>query len=179
MEKLPPLNAIGFWRPLPRYRYHRAHPARLIELLRWFMERHHHDRKWLHPKRLVDPTWHASEHASIVQYLRNGVLFGGECGYSYCRFPDGPPDEEMGSGELSDGVWFWPEGLAVYVERYHIRLLDEFADHIIANAFQVLANLDADELRNRGESFDFWDKWCASFRPAHGIPRVSGHGPER
>jgi hypothetical protein len=34
------------------------------------------------------------------------------------------PDSEMGSFDLTDGLWLWPEGLAHYVEAHGLPLLE-------------------------------------------------------
>jgi len=45
-------------------------------------------------------------------------------GVSWCRYGC---EQANGSGELSDGVWVWPEGLAHYVRHHNLGLLpDEF-----------------------------------------------------
>ena len=31
---------------------------------------------------------------------------------------------------LTDGVWAWPADLAYYVEKYHVRLPDDFTQHM-------------------------------------------------
>ena len=56
-------------------------------------------------------------------------------GYAACRFPDGPHGREMGCCDLTDGFWLWPEGLWIYVSRYHVRLPDEFVAHMRAVDF--------------------------------------------
>jgi hypothetical protein len=42
-------------------------------------------------------------------------------GYSQCRFCG----IQNGSGEFTDGLLIWPEGLAHYVEKHHVRLPSE------------------------------------------------------
>src|SRR5690348_14991960 len=57
---------------------------------------------------------------AVAKYLDSGVCVAQYRGYSQCRFYCGI--EFNGSGELSDGEWQWPEGLAHYV-RVHATLL--------------------------------------------------------
>jgi len=35
----------------------------------------------------------------------------------------------MGSSDLTDGTWIWPEGLPIYVEKYNVELPEEFIAH--------------------------------------------------
>jgi uncharacterized protein (TIGR03067 family) len=57
-------------------------------------------------------------------------------GYSFCRFVCGTPDEEMGSADLHDGEWEWPEGLAHYVEHHSVLLPDEFIETMRSRSWQ-------------------------------------------
>ena len=41
------------------------------------------------------------------------------------------PTLDMGRGELTDGVYMWPEGLAHYLEKHNVRLPQEFVDHVL------------------------------------------------
>lgn len=38
---------------------------------------------------------------------------------------------DMGRGELTDGVYMWPEGLAHYLEKHNVRLPQEFVEHVL------------------------------------------------
>jgi len=38
---------------------------------------------------------------------------------------------EMGSSDLTDGVYVWPEGLVHYVEKHNVRLPTEFVKHVL------------------------------------------------
>jgi len=105
------LKVIGLWR-VPGVRLH-----------------------WPHPRELVDRHWPLDERQRVAAYLRAGTSLGGYCGYSWCRFPGGPPDDEMGSADLTDGDWVWPEGLAVYVERYAVRLPEDFLRAVAARGY--------------------------------------------
>lgn len=118
--------------------------------------------KTIHPKYLVDANWEADRRSDIVKYLRSGIRVMSDLGFSYCRFEDGPPDHEMGCCELSDGVYAWPEGLAIYVERYNVRLPDEFIQHMAESNFTIPGNLD---VRNdEPMDLNFWVRWCKKQR---------------
>jgi len=62
-------------------------------------------------------------------------------GYSYCRFDCGIPDCEMGSIDLYDGVWVWPQGLVHYVEFHSVCLPYEFIQTMRSHSWRVPANL--------------------------------------
>jgi hypothetical protein len=109
---------------------------------------------------LVDYEWEATRLSSIVAYLRSGVRINRELGYSYCRFKNGPPDYQMGDSDLTDGVWVWPQGLPIYVERFHVRLPDEFIRHMEKNSFTVPGGLDSQKLEMESVDFEFWKVWC-------------------
>lgn len=118
---------------------------------------------WPHPRELVDPSWPLAERSCVAAYLRSATSLGGYCGYSWCRFPGGPPDEEMGCAERSDGEWVWPEGLAVYVERYAVRLPEEFLRSVAARGY-VPPDIDADVFQYHPHDYDFWDGWVRANR---------------
>lgn len=68
----------------------------------------------------------------------------------------------MGNADLTDGIWVWPEDLAVYVERFHVRLPDELVAHARRNRFVVPPVPNADTLmRLEGDyDFAFWQEWA-------------------
>jgi len=146
------LKSIGYWEEYPRD-------------------------PWLHPKHLVDESWERHDRAKIVEYLKSGVNVGGEHGYSWCRFPDGPTGKEMGSEELSDGVWVWPEGLAVYVEKFNVRLPDEVVAHMRANDWTIPCDADPDALESVPRDFSFWNAWCDQDRPPPQPGQGTGSSP--
>jgi hypothetical protein len=119
---------------------------------------------WPHPADLVDDNWAGDEKAQIVRYLRSGVRIHEDLGYSHCRFDGGPPDEQMGNAELTDGVWIWPEGLWLYIDRYSVRLPEELRAHMRANGFKVPQGLRADELEDVPVDVDHWAQWSETNR---------------
>jgi hypothetical protein len=94
--------------------------------------------------------------AGVGSYLRSGEKYEQYRGYSWCRFQCGVPYDEMGSRDLTDGTWVWPEGLAHYVEAHSVNLPPRFVDHI-ASSIRTVANLRSqDDL----VEFGFWEAWC-------------------
>lgn len=45
---------------------------------------------------------------------------------------------------LTDGEWNWPADLAYYVERYHVRLPEEFVEHVASRDWSPPALSDDD-----------------------------------
>jgi hypothetical protein len=81
---------------------------------------------WPDVRRAIRPGWRAAEREQLVTYLRNGYRCNGALGYSSCRFDCRVTYSCLGSGELTDGEWLWPEGLPHYVERHGVMLPEEF-----------------------------------------------------
>ena len=75
----------------------------------------------------------AAARALLASYLRSGRVETRYRGYSCCRYSCGIADHEMGSADLTDGIWVWPEGLAHYVEVHHISLPAVFVASVLAN----------------------------------------------
>ncbi len=84
------------------------------------------------PRQLVDASWDALVRASVVAHLKSGRRLDPQFGYSWCRFRCGRPDDLMGSADMTDGVYVWPEGLVHYVEDHCVRLPDDFTAHVMA-----------------------------------------------
>lgn len=82
----------------------------------------------------VDADWAASPAAAtLLAYLRGGLLESHELAYSYCRFKGcTAPPKELGLATLTDGVWVWPEGLAHYVETHGVKPESDFLAHVAA-----------------------------------------------
>ena len=96
---------------------------RLVRIGYW---RGEHAPTWPDPHRFVDPSWNPSERDNVVDHLHRGFVARAYLGMSSCRLCG----EAVGSLELSDGVFIWPEGLAHYVEAHELRLPSRFVEHI-------------------------------------------------
>ena len=119
----------------------------------------HEEPHFPHPAAFVDKQWDAGERARLAAYLRAGIEYAHYRGYSHCSMPDGPPSHEMGAREMTDGTWAWPEGLAMYVERYAVRLPEEFVSHARANGFRIPTDLDAGALAGAVVETAWWEEW--------------------
>lgn len=121
---------------------------------------------YIHPHAVIDPHWAAGERRQIVEYLKQGIRVHEDLGFSYCRFPSGPVDKDMGNAERTDGEWIWPEGLWVYVANFGVRLPDDILATMRANRFSIPAGLDAKALDETPVDESFWRSWCKSSRPS-------------
>ncbi len=111
------------------------------------------------PQEFVDSRGSVALRESIFHYLQGGRSGAQYLGYSWCRFDCGIDETKMGSADLTDGVWIWPEGLAHYVACHDVRLPAEFIEHARANGFQTPTPVFEDDAVG---DFDFWIEWCDS-----------------
>lgn len=82
------------------------------------------------PREHVDRSWPLRERVRVASYLRRGRVIAAYLGYSHCRFDCGAPDMVMGTRDLGDERYIWPEGLHHYVEVHAVRLPDAFLAHV-------------------------------------------------
>ena len=123
-----------------------------------FWSEHLDDYGSIHPALVIDPTWQVENREKIIRYLQDGVPCGDVLSYHKFRLNyDGPP---LSSLERSDGVWIWPEVLALYVER-NVRLPDAFVGHMKAMDFDPHRSGHTSEEILRMESCShYWNWWC-------------------
>jgi hypothetical protein len=71
----------------------------------------------------------------IVRYLRQGhAMATSPILVEDALDPERPP---IGTLQiLTDGKWEWPSDLAYYVDRYHVRLPDDFVEHMASQEWQ-------------------------------------------
>ena len=105
------------------------------------------------PQELVGPDARLS---AVADYLDSGVIFERYRGVSWCRFGCG--ESRMGSCDLTDGVWLWPEGLSHYLRYHSVCLPEVFVSHALAGRpiVDVAENTDID-LR-------VWSEWARAQR---------------
>lgn len=117
-------------------------------------------RNYPDPHDLVAPGWLSEEEKSkIIEYLKSAQVCRGTYDSSYCRFEDGPPDNEMGSKELSDGVYVWPEGLWIYVAQYDVKLPLDFIEHIRNEKYKPPCKDLVFSVPVRVD-YDYWCQWA-------------------
>ena len=98
----------------------------------------------------------------LTHYLETGATFEQYFGYAWCRFVCGAAqiDTRLGTRDLTDGTWVWPEGLAHYVREHGVVLPEEFMEHV-ASAMPARVP-DPEEPVDT----EFWKRWCAARRSA-------------
>ena len=101
---------------------------------------------WPDVREFVDPEWDRDERELVTDYLRSGFVFRGFGGVSMCRFCGCA----NGALELTDGTWYWPDGLAHYVEDHAVRLPAEFVRHVLA---------EVDKLEDVERDVGWWRSW--------------------
>ena len=84
----------------------------------------------------IDQQWDPNEQEQVLEYL-DGCQFGfhlqrnisviAEYGTSLCRICEC----ENGSKEYSNSEFTWPEGLAHYIRKHHVRPPQEFIDYVL------------------------------------------------
>jgi hypothetical protein len=110
------------------------------------------------PQRLVSGLG-ADERAAVLAYLRGGTAIVTYPEASFCRFACG--ETAMGTRDLTDGRWVWPEGLAHYVERHDVRLPPPFVAHALA-CDGVVAPFRAPKPRFGLYDASAWQRWAES-----------------
>lgn len=135
-----------------------------------------------HPRYLVEPGWRKNERSLIVAYLKSGHQYSRWQGYSYCRFDcflknrkkaiselerRALVDEAltMGSRDLTDGEWIWPEGLAHYVEKHDVCLPDSFVETMQKNSWMVPTKNDIESRFDLSLKTDicYWVNWSIKY----------------
>lgn len=129
------------------------------------------DERFPGPRTLVSKTYSLSVRKAICRYLDSGARFMDSLGYSFCRFQCGVPDSELGSSDLSDGYWVWPQGLSHYVREHHIVLPEEFTQFMANAGWRCPENPvfpgfepQPDGSQRLPVTFEFWIQWSAPHR---------------
>lgn len=117
------------------------------------------------PKKLVDADWRRVDRDRIVSYLKSGVLQSQEYGYSFCRFACGIPNRDMGTRNLTDGIWIWPEGLWHYIEAHDVRLPDEVIAVMEENGFRMPETHPRDVIQWASTDMNWWKEWASGPGP--------------
>ena len=98
----------------------------------------------------------------VPRYLESGQEFAAYLGYATCRCCglSGPP---MGSRDLTDGMWVWPEGLSHYLRAHCLPLPEAFLRTMAEHRYRV-PRLRSTGLQASGASErdpNYWYRWSA------------------
>lgn len=108
-------------------------------------------------------------------YLAAGMVHEMYFGFSWCRIGCRIDPPLMGSKDLSDGTWVWPEALPHYVREHRILLPEAFIQDALAKSTPVIPgwteengpwsqlNQDTDEVMRETDE-TYWQQWCSSRR---------------
>jgi hypothetical protein len=83
--------------------------------------------------------------ANVLAYLRSGLVLAYPMGADLADWFNRPEranvliDGERVGGvtPYTDGVWFWHAGLIHFIDKYHVRVPDEFLAHAAARGWRV------------------------------------------
>ena len=90
------------------------------------------------PRTLVDPAWDSGERGRVIAYLDSSYYVPvAQGGPSWCRFGCSPRPADIGTQDLTDGTWVFPEGLVHYLRTHGVRPPDDFLTHIRERGFRV------------------------------------------
>ncbi|MCF7790101.1 MAG: hypothetical protein K9N47_28545 [Prosthecobacter sp.] len=113
----------------------------------------------IHPALVIDPTWEVADREKIIRYLKDGFRCGGMLCWHKFRL-HGHDGERLTSEERSDGVWIWPEVLALYVEM-NVRLPEAFVNHMRAVHFDPHSSGHTrEEIMRMERCPHYWNGWC-------------------
>lgn len=101
------------------------------------------------PRRLINESINRTQRETVIDYLASATVARSYLGAASCRLCG----DTIGSTELSDGTYLWPEGLAHYIARHGVWLPEDFLDHVEAR-LQELEEADVD------------DEWWRALSPA-------------
>jgi hypothetical protein len=81
----------------------------------------------------------------ILEYLRSGLVLGVTMGADLTDWFDPPSKANPmvegrslgGTTQMTDGVWFWYAGLICFIEKYNVRVPEEFVQHAARNGWRV------------------------------------------
>lgn len=100
---------------------------------------------------------------ALASYLNGGLKLIQYRGYSWCLFDCAVDYSKMGSWDLTDGIWVWPQGLAHYVEAHQLILPDEFVSHALSGTPAKMPDSGECDVRQTYDD-SFWLSWCAARR---------------
>ncbi|QHT65723.1 hypothetical protein GXP67_03095 [Rhodocytophaga rosea] len=102
-KKIHSLTAIGYWHSIFEPEF--PDPA-------WFR----------------DEEWNVAEKQMVITHLLQSHPLADWTGQSWCRFRCA--ETQLGSKDLTDGTYIFPEGLVHYLQNHHIRLPEKFIQHV-------------------------------------------------
>jgi hypothetical protein len=114
------------------------------------------------PNRIIEALGLCSYDQRVLSYLDGGIEVAAYLGFSTCRCC-AIADDEMGSRDLTDGTWVWPDGLSHYLRVHRLPLPDPFLRTMNQNSHAVPI---LQQRKRKGAwppdyDFTFWHAWAA------------------
>jgi hypothetical protein len=79
------------------------------------------------PGDMVDPSWDATVRDAVVAHLQAGKVCAMWLGVAFCRLCGA----RLGTCDLTDGVYVWPQKLDHYLTSHQVKLPDDFIAHVL------------------------------------------------
>jgi hypothetical protein len=121
------------------------------------------------PQELVAPGPRGDTDA-LVSYLDAGVLCAQYRGLSWCRFGCDAAPVDMGSCDLTDGTWVWPQGLSHYVSLHGVTLPEAFVVRALSGVRPQAPR--SKQQHEREHDFSFWHGWSSQRRSPRLLQRL-------
>jgi hypothetical protein len=86
------------------------------------------------PQDFIDPNWDPDQRRIVLEYLKLGQTLESWRGFGMCRICK----KLLGSRDLTDGLYVWPEGFEHYLEEHHLRVPEEFVQHCFQRFSEAL-----------------------------------------
>jgi hypothetical protein len=110
----------------------------------------------------------AEHRGRLIAYLAAGMIHEQYLGYTWCRVGCQIDPAQLGTKELSDGTWVWPEGLAHYVREHRILLPEVFVCDALTKPSPVIpgwADKNGPLSEHKVPADErYWQQWCSSRR---------------
>jgi len=146
---------------LTNYRMEKSLKKRLVIEQIGYWNEEGSEIEYIEPQ-MITAEWDPGIQSKVAEYLDNGRTAMQFMGYSWCRFQCGVPDERMGTRDLTDGRWIWPEGLSHYVREHDVRLPEPCISHMEYNGWNV-PEIDPSDYELVIKS-DLWLEFCRENR---------------
>ena len=91
-----------------------------------------------HPRDFIDNGWDEKEKQKILKYISK--CYYPPCasaGFSWCRMGCEPIPQDLGTQDLTDGTFIFPEGLAHYIAHHNVKPPEEFLSFIKQNNYNA------------------------------------------
>lgn len=152
------LLAVGFWCGEPRAGVPPDDPY-----LGLMAEQHEADvRRGFatlpHPARLISILGTRPCDERMAGYLARGEYIATYFGWGVCRCCGA----ELGTSDLTDGIWVWPQGLEHYLEEHQLPLPSAFLATAARNGYRIPRTADMMASPLNKYDFTFWHHWTAS-----------------